>query len=621
MKTVKKKKQSEADKRKKFYEDPRETKTIFSKISEEIFYKLSKDKYKKSSAYDFMTSDIYINRVVQKSDQDNKNKFNSFLERNNEFFNKKKLRLNEKIQKISDETYSDLYAIPNKKVFNKDELRNAQQFFEDQKNFVLQKQQYVEAEREEKLKKNIIESQNNIPEINKNSKNIAEKKINDKTQVFERLHNQKNYKEKQMILNEITSIANAENNNHKNNVIKEVDNNNNLNKNLSNENGNFSTNKTSAILKKLGINTKRFSHVKPALKLKGFKKPKIQMQSYSNKLHDDAKKLQSKMEERKKLIFNKEAPDLQCKKTKLMNIEKFIKSYNRNIKRIIKQKNYNNENQINNNTNDFKNAKIDFNDYCKLLHNMGFIKHDCETIKFNLENNNYEKSEEANYTDKKLDLKDLNEKLVNPNKKQKLMQKLIKTEARLVFDSWNVLISKAPKAQQINEISEIEEVDQKEVLIFLCVLQGFLKGDVEKISKEEENEMQQIKQEKINRDKFDGKINIENKLNKSSKSVEKSETFKANLLRNAANNKVDHSIEIKNGLYSDINKIRNNLVLSDDEDNAENKCEFENYNAINGEFNKFKRVKSKDSINKFLRKSSESNFFIVFFYNYFLYMH
>ncbi len=650
----KKKQRDAADKNKKIFEDPRETKTIFSKISEEIFYKLSKDKYKKTSAYDYMTDDLYINRVVQKGDQENKNKFNSFLERNNEFFNKKKLRLNEKITKISEETNSNLYAIPNKKVFNKDELRNPEQFFDDQKNFVLQKQQYVDGQREEKVKKNMLESKNFIPEINKNSKSIAEKKINDKTEVFERLHNQRNNKEKQQILNEIVSNVNSNNGNNSNNAdekenkLLHENNNNKIDSNVKPHNGNNNiitnnankNNRTKLLTQnKQGFNGNNHKHAKVAMRLKCVvKKLKSPMQSHSNKLHDDAKKLQAKLEEKAKQLYKTEALDLQCKRTKLMNIEKFIKSFNKNLMRVIKEKTFRDQNNdyennettppksAKNRTKYCKNCRLDFTDYCRLLRNLGFVKNSFETLKAHLESgeleNNENQQQELLNSDKKPDLKELNEKLINPSKKPKLVQKLIKIEALLVLDSWKVLLSKAPqqsKQAKIDEIFEVDHVDSNDILVFLCVVQGFLKGNLNRVitQEEQEKEMLQIKANKIViYDEISSKNNKKPNANKNSKepderlkSLEKTNNLKASLNFNNYNNSHHHN----NNENSDLIKKRKNSFLCDDEDNLANKPDLDALIPPNGEFNKFKRLKSKDSVNMFLKKStSESKFSFSF---------
>jgi len=601
-----------------------------------------------------MTDDLYINRVVQKGDQENKNKFNSFLERNNEFFNKKKLRLNEKITKISEETNSNLYAIPNKKVFNKDELRNPEQFFDDQKNFVLQKQQYVDGQREEKVKKNMLESKNFIPEINKNSKSIAEKKINDKTEVFERLHNQRNNKEKQQILNEIVSNVNSNNGNNSNNAdekenkLLHENNNNKIDSNVKPHNGNNNiitnnankNNRTKLLTQnKQGFNGNNHKHAKVAMRLKCVvKKLKSPMQSHSNKLHDDAKKLQAKLEEKAKQLYKTEALDLQCKRTKLMNIEKFIKSFNKNLMRVIKEKTFRDQNNdyennettppksAKNRTKYCKNCRLDFTDYCRLLRNLGFVKNSFETLKAHLESgeleNNENQQQELLNSDKKPDLKELNEKLINPSKKPKLVQKLIKIEALLVLDSWKVLLSKAPqqsKQAKIDEIFEVDHVDSNDILVFLCVVQGFLKGNLNRVitQEEQEKEMLQIKANKIViYDEISSKNNKKPNANKNSKepderlkSLEKTNNLKASLNFNNYNNSHHHN----NNENSDLIKKRKNSFLCDDEDNLANKPDLDALIPPNGEFNKFKRLKSKDSVNMFLKKStSESKFSFSF---------
>ncbi len=360
---------------------------------------------------------------------------------------KKKLRLNEKIQKISEESNNSVYAIPNKKTFDKQKLRNPEKFWEDQKNFVLQKQQYIDNQRGEIIKKTELESKNHIPEINKNSRNIAENRNyekENKNEVFDRLHNVKNNKNKQELFSEVDKKE-------KDFKDKKFDINSNKNKIELNK-----TNKNNTQIKNSEM--KNFL-TEPAMNTKNKnKRQKEEIENYCNKLNDEAKKWLLRNEERVRKIYNKEDQDVQCKNTKILNLKKFINSFNKAIKKLL-IKNFNDiereeiENHINlkydfisENKNvyddyNLNNSKLNFSEYCALIKNLGFIKYDYETIKYNLENN--EDSllrENEDYSNKK-DLKSLNEKLINPNKKSILIKKQIKKESKLVLDSWKILSS------------------------------------------------------------------------------------------------------------------------------------------------------------------------------------
>lgn len=611
----KQKNDSLEEKTKKFYEDKRETKTIFSKISEDLMYKLTKDKYHKSSSYQYMTDDMYINRVVQKGDnENNSNKFNNFVDRNNEFFNKKKLRLNEKIQKLSNEANSESYPIPNKKVFDKAELRNAQEFYETQKNFVLQKQQNLEVQRDEALKKSKIEEHGHIPEINQHSRIMVENKkknLNEKSEeVFSRLHNQKNARNKQQIFEE---KHNHNYNNSKDLNVKSLDNND--NSRIDNYLKENKVHKAKSAQRRSlpGTYTKM-------PKLKGVKRNKAEMQGYSSKLHNDARKWLERNDERVKKQYEKPVEDLQTKKNKVMNIKRFVQAYEIAANKILQAKK--NFNQINNNeylTNKINNYinnteeiiknknnfseeetnKFDFADYCDLLYILGFANHNYETLKthfeffaeeeLDLENlNPNKKNNLVDFNNKeKINSKNLKEKLLNENKKQNLVKKQMHKEAKLLKDSWEILLSNRKGSQAL---SELELIEPKEALLFLCVVQGFLKGDLAKVSDEEANEMPIIKINSL----YAEMTKAENKLVKEKYDFE---SAKKNLHHNAKS--VQKNLQMKGFLKN---------VLADKD--LENSDEYK-------EANKFRRVRSKDSYQKVVKRPSQSNnsefFYLLFF--------
>jgi len=419
-----------------------------------------------------MTNDIYINRVVEKSDQsNNKFKFHDFVERNNEYFINKKLRLEQRIQKIAEASSSNISGLPNKKVFERSELRNANEFYENQKNYILQKQQFLEEQRKEQVKRNEFEAHNHIPEIDKNSRKIAKNKqesLNKNEEVFSRLHNQKINKNKKQIFND----------------LDEKD-----NKQLSSEKVYMKLNSESPKEESI-IKNRSFS-----LKLKGVKQNSKDLEVYCNKLHNDAKNKIIRNEKRAEKIYGKKEKEFQSKSSKILNIKIFIANFGKALKDIIQQKIFNKSENIKNDTlieqNDL-NVKLTFADYCSLIEKLSFINYDYQTIQIFL-NNNDERDTKENFITKK-NIFSQRMKLLEENKKELLMQKQIKKEAKLIQDSWSILLSNLSFEC---EIEDIETVEAKEILIFLCVIQGFLKGDSAKNTKIEEDELELIKLNKF----------------------------------------------------------------------------------------------------------------------------
>jgi len=619
----------------KFYEDKRERKTIFSKISEELMYKLTKDKYHKSSSYQYITNDLYINRVVHKADADNNAKIHNFAQRNTEFLNKKKLRLNEKIQKISNEANAEIYGIPNKKVFEKSQLRNAEEFYENQKSFLQQKQQYLTVQRDEALKKSLIAEHGHIPEINENSRSIAtaqkskcvsavaEEKAEE--EVFLRLHNDRNtMKRKQLISADFA----AEN---KNNNIDNTNNNTNSNKDEKKNNKAKSLKKNS-LLKRFG----------KALKLKGLKQSKSEWQGYCTKLHADARKCQERNDQRVQKAYGKAQPSMQCKKTKLMNVKKFVENFENAISKIkiattdknnkLCNNNNNNKNKIQldetSDLNKNNNSKLDFAEFCTLLNILGFTKNDYETIQTNSETiliesekaktaeadaevaaaateESHSKNQHgffnAEKNNKDLLVQVLNEKFLDSNKMRNLIKKQIQKEARLIKDSWGILLSHSSsvknqnqKSSEFREEGEKETAEQKDTLLFLCVVQGLLKGDSHKISAEEENEMQQIR---INR-LYCEMNKAENKLFKANNEFE---AYKKNIHTQNSQSQ-QKRLEMKGNLKNA------SLTLTEKIDSTkENKQETDDKGI-----NRFRRARSKDSCDIFAFRKLNNSKIIVF---------
>lgn len=641
MTKTKKYKKPQEKKDRVVFEDKRETKTIFSKISEEIFYQLAKDKYKKSSSYDYMINDIYINRVVQKGDpSENKNKFNNFIGRNKEFFNKKKLRLNEKIQKISEETNTQVYAIPNKKVFEKNQLRNPDQFFDDQKNFVLQKEQNLENQREEIIKQNIILAHNYIPEIDPNSKSIAQKNLSgESAEVFERLHKYKVAKSKNKLFEDQDERYNENNLKFEKEDIENNINANNLNNKAHSNNKNSKKNRISNTAKNIiEKNAKtQNKNLKQVLKSKEYnplsvnpnRKSLAHLQGYSSKLHNDARNWLLRNEERIKKVYYKAAPDLQCNQSKLLNTKKFMENFNESIQELNIQPVESHEQIDDDNTKSSLLYFLNFENYCEILLKLGFIKNNFEILKENLETiqankeANIQSSDDSNYegdlaSNKKTDVGYLNRKLVEPEKIKKLKAKKIIRETKLVKDSWKILINNS----NVNLNNNEENINSNDILLFLCIVQGYLKGNVNKISEEERKELEQLKLNGlIYKNNVKGIIN--NKQMRP-KSQDKTPGMKGNLKKIRIKMNRDKNLDSPNNEYflSD-NEYKynrnlsnsNNFKKSNNKENADDNLGSNsiNINNTSADYNKFKRIKSKDSNNQFMKRSNDSKKIILIY--------
>ncbi len=540
-----------------------------------------------------MTNDIYINRVAHKSDQDNKAKFCNFVERNNDFFNKKKLRLFEKIKKISDEADLSDHFIPNKKTFTKADLRNPQQFYEDQKNFVLLKAQNIQTQREEKIKLIENETHRHIPEINKYSKNIIERKTcsHKKNEVFIKLYNQRNKKKKKILFDDFEKNNLSEKENQEANTQNNFNNNPNKNpldlfKNKNQENVNYSLSKGKS----------RNNNKQRLFKLKGFKKSKEELQFYSNKLHEDAKKILERKQERIKKIYEKTLPDMQCRKTKLMNVEKFVKTYKIALNKLFRGKAIQSESRSNYCKEvDIFFTKLTLSDYCFILKTLGFIRNDFENIKSVIEMDIGEEYDLIHI--ERIDhKKEIKEKFVNADKKTSLLKKQIKKEMKLIKNSWNIISSNSDSKKE-NKILECEVLDSRNILIFLCVIQGYLKGNSNKICENESNEIIKVKVNNLLKKIQKSNSNLIEEINfdKKSKSQEKNFIMKGNLKI------MEHTMNKLILENSDNYHKNHKQFLSEDE--HLNICSEVNKNS---NFNRFKRIKSKEAENKLIENSPES---------------
>jgi hypothetical protein len=182
-------------------------KTVFTRISEDLFSKFvsNKDSHnKKTSAYEYLINDMFLNRVVEKNDKESAAKFNDFVNRNKEFRNKKQLKLQEKSEKIANELNATYTGRPNGKVFDKSELRDPNEYLQDQIKYYQTRDMNIKQQQDD-IKKNTDSHLKQTPDISKKSKQLAEKRLsteNNSKEVYDRLFQDKLHKEKKHLYTE-----------------------------------------------------------------------------------------------------------------------------------------------------------------------------------------------------------------------------------------------------------------------------------------------------------------------------------------------------------------------------------------------------------------------------------
>jgi hypothetical protein len=185
-------------------------KTVFTRISEDLFNKFisNKDFYnKKTSSYDYLINDMFLNRVVEKNDRESAAKFNDFVNRNREFRDKKQMKLQERSEKIATEMNATYTGRPNGKVFEKTQIRDPQEYLQDQLKYYQTRDQNIKQQQEDIIK-NTDSNIKKVPDISKKSKQLAEKRLtNDNTkEVHDRLFNDKLHKDKKHLYTEKSGL-------------------------------------------------------------------------------------------------------------------------------------------------------------------------------------------------------------------------------------------------------------------------------------------------------------------------------------------------------------------------------------------------------------------------------
>ena len=183
-------------------------KTVFTKVSEELFEKFRDKKFKNkiSSCYDLIVNDTYLNRINEKGSKDLNSKINNFEVRNKEFREKKKAKLQELEEKTAQDINLHCTHTPNGKKVNSDDLRTPEDYLKDHLKYFSTRDSNIQMQRENQIKQTNSELKQS-PEISKKSKRLAKKRLKkeislDNNNTHVRLYNEKLNKLKTHIVKE-----------------------------------------------------------------------------------------------------------------------------------------------------------------------------------------------------------------------------------------------------------------------------------------------------------------------------------------------------------------------------------------------------------------------------------
>jgi hypothetical protein len=142
----------------------------------------------KINSSDYFFNHQYLNKVKQRNTNTSKKVFANFFQRNNEYRERKELKLQERIDKLA----ADI-PFPVKQIENP---RSLEQFNEDQTRFLAFKEENMKRRKEDQ---EALETFTAIPEISKKSREIALVNSDDKD-VYTRLFQERDKKKKMSIL-------------------------------------------------------------------------------------------------------------------------------------------------------------------------------------------------------------------------------------------------------------------------------------------------------------------------------------------------------------------------------------------------------------------------------------
>ena len=152
------------------------SKTIFTKLTEEMFDNLKSNRKKNNYVYDSFINEQFLSKYSEKFNDNNKNIVNDFVNRNVKDSNRKKLGVVEQRKKDSARTEKTKKPlITNPTINNKTTKKKTDEFFTEQKNFMEMKQKKLNDMKNKLLKQ---EKQNirNKPLINSKSIDIINRK-------------------------------------------------------------------------------------------------------------------------------------------------------------------------------------------------------------------------------------------------------------------------------------------------------------------------------------------------------------------------------------------------------------------------------------------------------------
>ena len=154
-------------------------KSVFTKLSEDIFSKSIGNKRGNFSSYNLMINDNYLNKLSEK--QKNKNipaskLISNIIDRNNEYSKKRELKLKAIKDKKQEVIDKNIYSIPGNKTIIKENIRSFDEFYKSIKQFQDDKQNNINSIKKNNEKEALIPLQK-IPIINENSRKIANEKL------------------------------------------------------------------------------------------------------------------------------------------------------------------------------------------------------------------------------------------------------------------------------------------------------------------------------------------------------------------------------------------------------------------------------------------------------------
>ena len=152
------------------------SKTIFTKLTEEMFDNLKSNRKKNNYVYDSFINEQFLSKYSEKFNDNNKNIVNDFVNRNVKDSNRKKLGVVEQRKKDSARTEKTKKPlITNPTINNKTTKKKKDEFFTEQKNFMEMKQKKLN-DMKNKLFKEEKQNIRNKPLINSKAIDIINRK-------------------------------------------------------------------------------------------------------------------------------------------------------------------------------------------------------------------------------------------------------------------------------------------------------------------------------------------------------------------------------------------------------------------------------------------------------------